>query len=72
MFNLNKVKIHTMLKMQKMIIAIFFYIRPKKKMCVYGHPTDPIFQPLTLTFFIGNYSNLFFSSDPINFYTEFG
>jgi hypothetical protein len=25
-------------------------------MCVYGHPTDPIFQPPTLTFFIGNYS----------------
>jgi hypothetical protein len=28
----------------------------QKNMCVYGHPTDPIFQPLTLTFFIGNYS----------------
>jgi hypothetical protein len=41
-------------------------------MCVYGHPTDPIFQQLTLTFFIGNYSTLIFASDPINFYTEFG
>ena len=41
-------------------------------MCVYGHPTDPIFQPQTLTFFIGNYSTLIFASDPINFYTEFG
>jgi hypothetical protein len=39
-------------------------------MCVYGHPTDPIFQPPTLTFFIGNYSTLIFVSDPINFYTE--
>jgi hypothetical protein len=27
-------------------------------MCVYGHPTDPIFQPQTLTFLIGNYSIL--------------
>ena len=41
----------------------------KKNMCVYGHPTHPIFQPLTLTFFIGNYSTLIFA---INFYTEFG
>ena len=41
-------------------------------MCVYGHPTDPIFQQPTLTFFIGNYSTLIFASDPINFYTEFG
>jgi hypothetical protein len=41
-------------------------------MCVYGHPTDPIFQPPTLTFFIGNYSTLNFASDPINSYTEFG
>ena len=24
--------------------------RAKKKMCVYGHPTHPIFQPPTLTF----------------------
>ena len=44
----------------------------KKYMCVYGHPTHPIFQPPTLTFFIGNYSALIFASDPINFYTEFG
>jgi hypothetical protein len=47
-------------------------LRPKKYMCVYGHPTDPIFQPPTLTFFIGNYSTLILASDPINFYTEFG
>ena len=40
-------------------------------MCVCGHPSDPIFQPPTLTFFIGN-STLIFASDPINFYTEFG
>ena len=47
-------------------------IRPKKKnMCVYGHPTHPIFQPQTLTFFIGNYSTLIFANDPIYFYTEF-
>ena len=39
-------------------------------MCVY--PTHPIFQPPTLTFFIGNYWTLIFASDPINFYTEFG
>ena len=46
---------------------------PKKNnMCVYGHPTHPIFQSPTLTFFIGNYSTLIFASDPINFYTEFG
>ena len=44
----------------------------KKNMCVYGHPTHPIFQPPTLTFFIGNYSTLIFANDPINFYTEFG
>ena len=48
-------------------------LRPKKKnMCVYGHPTHPIFQPPTLTFFISNYSTLIFANDPINFYTEFG
>jgi hypothetical protein len=40
-------------------------------MCVYGHPTDTIFQPPTLTFLIGNYSTLIFASDPINFYKEF-
>jgi hypothetical protein len=40
-------------------------------MCVYGHPTDPIFQLPTLTFCIGNYSTLIFASNPINFYTEF-
>jgi hypothetical protein len=44
----------------------------KKYMCVYGHPTYPIFQPPTLTFLICNYSTLIFASDPINFYTEFG
>ena len=44
----------------------------KKNMCVYGHPTHPIFQPPTLTFFISNYSTLIFASDHINFYTEFG
>jgi hypothetical protein len=44
----------------------------KKNMCVYGHPTHPIFQPPTLTFFIGNYSTLIFANYPINFYTEFG
>jgi hypothetical protein len=44
----------------------------KNNMCVYGHLSDPIFQPPTLTFFIGNYSTLIFASDPINFYTEFG
>ena len=44
----------------------------KKNMCVYGHPTHPIFQPPTLTFLISNYSTLIFASDPINFYTEFG
>jgi hypothetical protein len=44
----------------------------KKNMCVYGHPTHPIFQPPTLTFFIGNYSTLIFANDLINFYTEFG
>jgi hypothetical protein len=44
----------------------------KNNMCVYGHPTHPIFQPPTLTFFIGNYSTLIFANDPINFYTEFG
>ena len=32
----------------------------------------PIFQPPTLTFFIGNYSTLIIANDPINFYTEFG
>jgi hypothetical protein len=47
-------------------------IRTNKNMCVYGHPTDPIFQPPTLTFLFGNYSTLIFASDPINFYTEFG
>jgi hypothetical protein len=44
----------------------------KKNMCDYGHPTHPIFQLPTLTFFIGNYSTLIFANDPINFYTEFG
>jgi hypothetical protein len=44
----------------------------KINLCVYGHPIDPIFQPPTLTFFIGNYSTLIFASDPVNFYTEFG
>jgi hypothetical protein len=39
-------------------------------MHVYGHPTDPIFQPPTLTFLISNYLTLIFASDPINFYTE--
>jgi hypothetical protein len=39
-------------------------------MCVYGHPTHPIFQLPTLTFFISNYSTLIFANDPINFYTE--
>ena len=47
-------------------------VRPKKNMCVYGHPAHPIFQPPTLTFFISNYSTLIFDNDPINFYTEFG
>ena len=42
--------------------------KQKKYVCL---PTDPIFQPPTLTFFIGNYSTNF-ASDPINFYTEFG
>jgi hypothetical protein len=54
--------------------VIFYQNMPKakqKNMCVYGHQTDPIFQPPTLTFFIGNYSTLIFASDPINFYTEF-
>jgi hypothetical protein len=46
--------------------------KAKKKKCVYGHQTDPIFQPPTLTFLIGNYSTLIFANDPINFYTEFG
>ena len=51
---------------------MYSYNQAKKKyMCVYGHPTDPIFQPPTLTFFIGNYSTLIFAGDPINFYTEF-
>jgi hypothetical protein len=31
-------------------------------MCVYGHPTHPIFQRPTLTFFIGNYSTHFLAS----------
>ena len=39
-----------------------------KNMCVYGHPTHPIFQPPTLAFLIGNYSTLIFANDPINFY----
>jgi hypothetical protein len=30
----------------------------KKYVCVYDHPTHPIFQPPILTFFIGNYSTL--------------
>jgi hypothetical protein len=49
-----------------------WYKAKKKNMCVYGHPIHPIFQPPTLTFFIGNYSTLIFANDPINFYTEFG
>ena len=32
------------------------YTKVKKNRCVYGHPTHPMFQPPTLTFFIGNYS----------------
>jgi hypothetical protein len=66
-----------------MYITVFIYLTfvhiecltskaKKKNMCVYGHPTHPIFQPPTLTFFIGNYSTLIFARDPINFYTEFG
>jgi hypothetical protein len=30
-------------------------IRPKRKMCVYCHPTDPIFFTPTLKLFIGNF-----------------
>jgi hypothetical protein len=44
---------------------------PNKNICVCGHPIDPIFQPPTLTFFLDN-STLIVTSDPINFYTEFG
>ena len=52
---------------------MYSYNQAKKKyMCVYGHPTDPIFQPPTLIFFICNYSTLIFAKDPIIFYTEFG
>jgi hypothetical protein len=51
---------------------IKYLLDQKKYMCVYGHPTHPIFQPPTLTFFIGNYSTLIFANDPIKFYTEFG
>jgi hypothetical protein len=40
----------------------FFYRAKKNNMWVYGHPTHPIFQPPTLTFFIGNYSTLIFAS----------
>jgi hypothetical protein len=40
----------------------------QKNMCVYGHSTDPIFQPPFLSAII----RLIFASDPINFYTEFG
>ena len=43
-------------KQTKILGQIWLYIRPIKNMCVYGHPTDPIFRPPTLTFFIGNYS----------------
>jgi hypothetical protein len=43
-----------------------FYAK-QKNMCVYGHPTHPIFQPPTLTFLISNYLTLIFASDPINF-----
>ena len=43
-------------------------IRPKKKyVYLRFHPTHPIFQPPTLTFFISNYSTLIFANDPINF-----
>ena len=52
--------------------CIDVYKAKKKNMCVYGHPTHPIFQPPTLTFLISNYSTLIFANDPINFYTEFG
>jgi hypothetical protein len=31
----------------------------QNNMFAYGHPTDHIFQPPTLTFFIGNYSTNF-------------
>ena len=42
----------------------------KKKICVFTVTRPhPIFQPPTLTFFIGNYSTLIFAN---NFYTEFG
>ena len=44
----------------------------KKNMCVYGHPTHPIFQPLTLTFFYRQLFDPNFANNPINFYTEFG
>ena len=36
-------------------------------MRVYSDPTNPIFQPLTLTFSIGIYLTLIFASDSINF-----
>ena len=52
--------------------AYILLCKAKKILCVYGHPTHPIFQPPTLTFFISNYSILIFANDPINFYTEFG
>jgi hypothetical protein len=55
-----------------MFQGVTSYKAKKKNMCAYGHPTHPIFQPPTLTFFIGNYSTLIFANDPINFYTEFG
>ena len=57
----------------KFIIHMFIQAKAKKNnICVYGHPTHPIFQPPTLTFLIGNYSTPIFANDPINFYTEFG
>jgi hypothetical protein len=60
------------LKSASFLLEVSFSYGQKKYMCVYGHPTDPIFQPPTLTFLIGNYSTLIFASNPINFYTEFG
>ena len=53
-------------------INYFLLCKAKKNICVYGHPTHPIFQPPTLTFLISNYWTLIFASDPINFYIEFG
>jgi hypothetical protein len=58
--------------LSKKCITVVIDKAKKNNMCVYGHPTHPIFQPPTLTFFIGNYSTLIFTNDRINFYTEFG